>query len=87
VSGPIRARKRPLEVEAWPYDGTNAEPIVAWAGPRNAYVTLRGELIIRTPEGDHAAEPGDTVIRGLVGELYPVKPNAWAAGYDVLGPA
>lgn len=81
MTGPIRARKKPLEVEAYLYDGTNADEVAGWAGP-DAYVSLDGELIIHTPEGDHEAEPGDHVIRGLVGEVYPIKPDAWAAGYD-----
>jgi hypothetical protein len=47
MSGPMRVRKRPLEVDAYPYDGTNAIDIAHWAG-NNAYITLRGDLIIRT---------------------------------------
>lgn len=81
MTGPIRARKRSVVVDAFLYDGTNADEVAGWAGP-DAYVTLDDRLIIRTPEGEHEATPGDHVVLGLVGEVYPIKPDAWAAGYD-----
>lgn len=78
---PIRVRKRPVVVDAFRYDGRNADEIITWAG-HSAYSTLRGELIIRTLEGDHRAAPGDYVLRGVEGEFYPVKPSIFAATYD-----
>jgi len=84
MSGPMRVRKRPLEVDAYPYDGTNAIDIAHWAG-NNAYITLRGDLIIRTYEGDHKAEPGDYVMRGTRGEFYPIKPQIYADVYEPAG--
>jgi hypothetical protein len=79
--GPIKVRKRPLVVEAYRYTGANAAGIVAWAGP-SAYVELDGRLIIRTDEGDHEAYPDDVVMRGVEGELYPIRPSIYAATYD-----
>lgn len=81
MTGPIRVRKRPVEVDAYQYTGDNADRIVAWVGP-DAYTTLDGELIIGTLEGDHKAAPGDWVLRGVEGEHYPCKPSIFAATYD-----
>lgn len=81
MTGPVDVRKRPVVVQAWRYDGTNAAEIVEWAAP-NAWATLRGDLAIRTLEGDHVASPGDYIIRGVEGEFYPCKPSIFEATYD-----
>lgn len=39
-------------------------------------------LVIPTLEGDHEASPGDWIIRGVKGELYPCKPDIFEATYD-----
>jgi hypothetical protein len=39
-------------------------------------------LVVTTLEGDHIASPGDWIIRGVEGELYPCKPNIFAQTYD-----
>jgi len=40
-------------------------------------------LFIGTLEGIHRADPGDWIIRGVKGELYPCKPDIFAATYEV----
>ncbi|MGC0225159.1 hypothetical protein [Pseudooceanicola nitratireducens] len=39
-------------------------------------------LYIGTLEGIHRADPGDWIIRGVKGELYPCKPDIFAATYE-----
>ena len=39
-------------------------------------------LTIPTLEGDHRADIGDWIIRGVKGELYPCKPDIFEATYD-----
>jgi len=39
-------------------------------------------LFIGTLEGTHRADPGDWIIRGVAGELYPCKPNIFEATYE-----
>jgi len=39
-------------------------------------------LYIGTLEGPHRADPGDWIIRGIKGELYPCKPDIFAATYE-----
>jgi hypothetical protein len=40
------------------------------------------ELLIGTLEGTMRASPGDWIIRGTHGELYPCKPNVFAVKYQ-----
>lgn len=42
-------------------------------------------LVIPTLEGDMTAKPGDWVIRGINGELYPLKPDIFEATYEAVG--
>lgn len=41
-----------------------------------------GDLIIFTLEGQLLASPGDYIIRGVKGELYPCKPDIFDATYE-----
>ena len=40
------------------------------------------KLMIATPEGVMTASAGDWIIRGVAGELYPCKPDIFAATYE-----
>lgn len=42
------------------------------------------QLTIVTLEGNHTASPGDWIIRGVQGELYPCKPDIFAATYEAV---
>lgn len=89
-------RKKPVVIEAIQWPGTKFDaPIPVWA--REALNALPGsvgfmmrvgdEIIIDTLEGQMRASPGDWIIRGIKGELYPCKPDIFAATYDVAAPA
>lgn len=45
-----------------------------------------GEDIVEigSREGVMLASPGDWIIRGVAGELYPCKPDIFAAAYDLV---
>lgn len=43
-------------------------------------------LVIPTLEGNHRADLGDFVIRGIQGEFYPCKPDIFAETYDPVDP-
>lgn len=85
-----RYRKKPVVIEAYqleaPY-GHNAILVSEWC---NAEIKHDGKpeeyrkyhLIIHTLEGDHLAEPGDYIIKGVAGEFYPCKPDIFAQTYD-----
>jgi len=80
----MKYRKKPIVVEAVQWTGENVREIhyfakkaLTWGGnPGNEYI------VIPTLEGDMMAMPGDWIIRGIKGELYPCKPDIFAATYE-----
>jgi len=40
------------------------------------------EFFIDTLEGRHVVTPGDWIIKGIAGELYPCKPEIFEATYE-----
>lgn len=81
MNGPFPIRKRPETAEAIRYDGSNGAEVVAWANG-TAYIDDDG-LVIRTDRGETLAQPGDFIIRGLVGEVYPCTPAAFGYGWEL----
>lgn len=39
-------------------------------------------LVIKTLEGEMTVSPGDWIIRGVQGEIYPCKPDIFSATYE-----
>lgn len=79
-----RYRKKP---------GTTVEAVQFRAGEQDSAFALDvmegvvrypedGTMLIKTPEGEMCAQPGDWIIRGVKGELYPCKPDIFAATYE-----
>lgn len=66
------------EPPAWFQEALEAGTIVPFTVKESDWVHLR----IKTLEGDHAANPGDFIIRGIKGELYPCKPDIFEATYE-----
>ena len=95
-----RYRKRPVVVEAfqmtlvrrWDNSGWPAWLHAAWDKDRDEPGALRidhmdhsgNRLEIVTLEGVHAVGEDDWIIQGVAGELYPCKPEIFAATYDVV---
>lgn len=88
-----RFRKLPVEIEAFQIVPNGVIP--EWfmdakaAGlvrrhPADTSEKMRGDrpVIIHTLEGDMEAMPGDWIIRGVKGELYPCKPDIFEATYE-----
>ena len=69
------------------YDGTNAVDIVAWVNREGgeAYIAEGNFYLVTDRPPDTIPDPGDTIVKGLVGEFYPLTPAAREAGWDVLG--
>ena len=75
-----RYRKKPVVIEAVQYDGTFP---LAFLGPdEKVRHGGDGKLVIQTLEGAMTAQVGDWIIRGIGGELYPCKPDIFAATYE-----
>jgi hypothetical protein len=79
-----RYAKKPLVVRAIQWTGDNYDDVCAFHG--EAFEAVESpdgtlSLLIPTLEGDMLASPGDWLIRGVVNELYPCKPQVFAASY------
>jgi hypothetical protein len=89
----MRFRKKPVVIDALPFDGTvaSATLIIQWAAehgnPLLVYQLSLSGIYIPTREGTMVAEAGDWIIRGVAGEFYPCKPDIFAATYDAVSEA
>ena len=81
-------RKKPVVIEAFQY-GVDDPP--RWAREAETKGTVvffsqHGGVVrwceIETLEGRHRAELGDYIIQGVQGEIYPCKPDIFAATYE-----
>jgi len=74
-------RKKPVVVEAMLWTGKNKTEMYDFM-QKGAWVIKTGELFISTLEGDHKANIGDYIIKGVAGEFYPCKPDIFKATYE-----
>jgi len=89
-------RKKPVVIEAFRLGN---DPMPDWfcdARTRNDVITYGkktyhdpfeenlSHAVIRTLEGDHRADIGDYVIKGVKGELYPCKPDIFHITYECV---
>jgi hypothetical protein len=95
-----RYRKKPVVIEAfqmtperrvdnrdWP-EWMNRAWNYERGQPGALYPTIEGTgdgtVSIATLEGEHLVSWGDWIIRGVKGELYPCKPDIFAASYEAV---
>ena len=79
-------RKKPVVIQAvqWVGDLADVHPLLAGSiTPAVEQELGDPSLYIPTLEGRHRADVGDWIIRGVKGELYPCKPDIFAATYDL----
>jgi len=78
-------RKKPTVIEAQQLSRGNGPELAAWCG--GSWLSLygrgdRGEdishVVIPTLEGVMRADLNDWIVKGVVGEFYPVKPDIFA---------
>lgn len=72
----MRYRKRPIEIEAEQFF-PDRRP---W--PEGVERDCMGEYFIRTLKGVMAVTPGDWIICGVAGEVYPCKPMIFEQTYE-----
>ncbi|PZR71773.1 MAG: hypothetical protein DLM66_00095 [Candidatus Dormiibacter spiritus] len=89
---PQRYRKKPIEIEAMRFDGSNEDDILSWASghedPEAMWIqtTLDGshEIVIATSTGLATVHPGWWVCKGVESEFYPCKPSIFEATYEAV---
>jgi hypothetical protein len=76
-------RKKPVVINAVLWDGnlTTVERLGTYSGTVSQDLGAKS-LQIETLEGVMTAQVGDWIIRGVKGELYPCKPDIFAATYE-----
>lgn len=87
-----RYSKKPVVIEAVQWTGKfyECDEMPEWLVAAEAGATgcpgsiwrTGDRLRVGTLEGDHTAMPGDWIIQGVKGELYPCKPDIFAATYE-----
>lgn len=86
----MKFRKKPVVIEAWQFEAVEFMPQPTWlhdAIVRGGVYFQGGETpyyTIKTLEGKMRANPGDWIIRGVKGELYPCKPDIFEATYEEM---
>lgn len=81
----MKFRKKPVTIDAIQYTGDNPSAVCVWAasfGEAGFFDVAKDHLTIPTLEGDHRADIGDWIIRGVKGEFYPCKPDIFAMTYE-----
>ena len=82
-------RKRPVEIDAIIWDGTERSLAVVeeWAADTDRTISMSNRaLFIDTLEGTMRGNVGDWIIRGVAGEIYPCKPDIFEATYELVEP-
>ena len=84
----MRYRKKPVEIQAWQWDG---DPCSLKEAPEWVHVEIEfngtegeADVWIETLEGNMTVSPGDYIVKGVFGELYPCKPNIFEATYEAI---
>lgn len=78
----IKARKKPIEIEAVQYTGKNKNTIVKFV--KQSIINTTTVFGIKTLEGIMNIDINDYVIKGVKGEFYPCKPDIFLASYDII---
>lgn len=88
----IKARKKPVMVEAIQFMGGNWKECLEFTGDRGTYEQVVSEkylesyqiITIDTLEGKMKAGLGSYIVKGVQGEFYPVKPDIFHKTYDIM---
>jgi len=84
----MKYRKKPVIVDAVQYIG-GADNIIHIIKTLNMSLTkfdiLQDKLRIHTLEGQHMANIGDWIIKGVKGEFYPIKADIFEMTYEEVG--
>jgi len=92
----MRYNKRPITIDAAPVGelchaaSSKWSDLPAWvvaAYDKGEILFLNDGLDVKTLEGRVKAEMTDWLLQGIKGELYPCKPDIFAASYDPVDPA
>jgi len=82
----MKYRKKPVVIEAIQWTGENSEEVQRFLHNGHEFAAdgwVKGRYVeIETLEGLMVASVGDWIIKGVVGEFYPCKPDIFEATYE-----
>ena len=81
----MRFRKKPVVIEAIQWTGINTSEILGFcsvARIKHPDILCAGSIVIPTLEGEHRADVGDWIIKGVRGEFYPIKNDIFLETYE-----
>ena len=78
----MKYKKKPVAIDAVQWTGNNISELRELDGFTEVHARLGDKLIIHTLEGDHRADIGDYIIRGVRGEFYPCKKDIFEETYE-----
>lgn len=81
-------RKKPVIIEAFLWTGgADQTEDPEWIVKRieaGSILFEKGQMLIYTLEGVMRAQPGDWIIKGVQGEIYPCKPDIFEQTYEAV---
>jgi len=83
-------RKKPVVIEAVKFTRDNFQEIRDFTDFQAHSLTIERRIngiatcIIPTLEGQHIATEGDFIIKGIIGEFYPCKPDVFEQTYELI---
>lgn len=87
----MKFRKKPVVIEAVRYEGQGdmdgGVPEWVWSAFESGMLAATNgtdPLVVNTLEGPLTVSPGDWLIQGVQGELYPCKPDIFEATYEAV---
>lgn len=83
-------RKLPVVIDAVQWSGNVFDEVTDWisaalstgVGEVGGIFRLGDEIHVFTIEGTMKAQPGDYILRGIKGEIYPCKPDIFKNTYE-----
>jgi hypothetical protein len=82
--------KKPVEIEAMQFTRNNWDDIKAFTNNTAHTLSIEKHIngiatcVIPTLEGQHIANEGDYIIKGIKGEFYPCKPDIFDMTYELV---
>ena len=85
----MKYRKKPKVIEAIQWNGSNRVEVAKFIKGKELKDTDTllypgSRVFIETFEGTMCANVNDWIIKGIMGEFYPCKPNIFEATYDLV---
>jgi len=84
----MKYRKKSIEIEAVKWTGNNLIDVFNFLKIKDVNTSMEivkmDNLIIKTLQGEQIASIGDYIIKGVMGEFYPCKPDIFEKTYEPL---